>query len=106
MGYKFWSEKILTLWKNDGVEDKVVGVDLEYPSGKSNFWEKYKKMDRNTNLKKNELFGTYNFHSCKESSSSIGKVSHPVYHKILREGTEAYLYRGKYGADWQVTSLH
>ena len=89
-----------------GVEDKLVGVDLEYPSGKSNFWKKYKKMDRNTNLQKKELFGTYNFHSCKESSSSIGKVSHPVYHKILRNGVEAYLYRGKYGAGWQVIYLH
>ena len=106
LDYEYWENYNFNLRKNRVIENindpeyniRLVGVDL-HSSKTSKFWDKYSKLKRNTNLNYIDLLGSYELDSCTEDFS---KNKFPVYKKVLDDGTEAYLYKKKFGIDWMV----
>ena len=92
---------------SDRILGRVVDVDLQYQNytvARHNltFWESYKKLLRSTNLRYKDLLGSYELYECKEYNI-FGRISrYPVYRKILSDGTEAFLFKNKFGTEWQV----
>ena len=92
---------------SDRILGRVVDVDLQYQNytvARHNltFWESYKKLLRSTNLRYKDLLGSYELYECKEYNI-FGRISRfPVYRKILSDGTEAFLFKNKFGTEWQV----
>ena len=110
LGYAYWEKKWLPIFQNSVLRKpgelptKVHKINLNYQhsTSKLTFWETYKNLSRNTNLKYNDLLGSYHLFSCPETSF-LGKTTHyPIYRKVLSDGTEAFLYKNKYGTEWQV----
>ena len=92
---------------SDNTIGRVLDVDLQYQNYTFNrhnltFWESYKKLMRSTNLRYKDLLGSYEFYECKEYDI-FGRISRfPVYRKTVDNGTEAFLYKNKFGTEWQV----
>ena len=103
LGYEYWeNHKYLSdkdSYDNHNIDhpQRLLAVDLH----SSNFWQKYSQFKRETNLKYNDLLGSYNLVSCSED---YRKSNSPVYKKILDDGTEAYFYKHRLGIRWQVTA--
>ena len=92
---------------SDHTLGRVLDVDLQYQNYTFNrhnltFWESYKKLMRSTNLRYNDLLGSYEFYECKEYDIFGRKSRFPVYRKTLDNETDAFLYKNKFGVEWQV----
>ena len=105
-GYVFWEKTLLEAQKEDFnfdiYREKLIAVDL-HSSATKNFWDRYSKFKKSTNLNYKDLLGTYQLDSCSKDWSGN---SSPVYKKVLNDGTAAYLYKAKLGPHWQVKKLN
>ena len=106
-GYEFWENILFEAQKGDFnfdlYKEQLKAVDL-HSSFTKNFWERYSKFKKSTNLNYKDLLGTYTLvDSC--SKDWRGNAS-PVYKKVLSDGTEAYLYKAKIGPHWQVININ
>ena len=104
-GYEFWENILFEAQKGsfnfDIYREELRAVDL-HSSLVKNFWDRYSKFKKSTNLNYKDLLGTYELDSC---SKDWRGNSSPVYKKVLNDGTEAYLYKAKIGPHWQVMNL-
>ena len=82
----------------ESFREKLLAVDLHSPEFGS-FWKSFSKLNRNTNIRMQDLLGTYQLHNC--SKNLFGEVT-PVYRRVLDDGTEAYIYKARIGVNWQV----
>ena len=114
-GYGFWENLLFESQKGNFnfkiYQEKLVSIDLHSSSiidvaGNKrvlNFWDRYSKLKKGTNLNYKDLLGAYRLDSC--STNAFQKKS-PVYKKVLDDGTEAYLYKANSQPNhWQVTKI-
>ena len=100
--YQFWENKAYHeekgKYKFRRYGERLTSIDI-HSSKTSNFWEKFQKLKKDTNLNYKDLMGTYQFDSCSKDFTGVATA---VYKKVLNDGTESYFYKSRLGQGWQV----